>query len=48
MNTAEKIKNTTPIPDESRVKSTIAITRNATPASALPSLCLDMNTVLSG
>jgi hypothetical protein len=42
MKTAEKIKNTTPIPEESWTKSTIATTRNNTPAIALPSLCFDI------
>jgi hypothetical protein len=42
-NTAANTKNTTPMPEESLVKSTIAITRNAMPARALPSACLDMS-----
>src|SRR3954454_3480478 len=42
-NTAAKTRKTTPIPDESRVKSTIAMMKNNTPARALPNACLDMN-----
>ena len=40
--TAAKIKKTVPMPEESLVKSTMAITRNVTPARALPNLCLDI------
>jgi hypothetical protein len=40
--TAAKTKKTTPTPEESRVKSTTAMTRNATPAKALPSACFDI------
>jgi hypothetical protein len=40
--TAANTKKTTPIPESSRVKSTIAIMRNKTPARALPSACLDI------
>lgn len=41
-NTAANTKNTTPMPDESRVKSTMAMMKNNSPARALPSACLDM------
>src|SRR4029453_888709 len=34
-------RKTTPMPDESRVKSTIATMRNTTPARAFPTACLD-------
>ena len=40
--TAANTTKTTPMPDESRVKSTIATIRNKIPAAALPSACLDM------
>src|SRR6266545_2319347 len=39
--TAANTTKTTPIPESSRMKSTIAIMRNKTPARALPSACLD-------
>ena len=41
-NTAANTKNTTPMPDESRVKSTMAMMKNNSPARALPNACLDM------
>jgi hypothetical protein len=41
--TAAKTKKTTPTPEESRVKSNIAMMRNATPARALPIACLDIS-----
>jgi hypothetical protein len=40
--TAANTKKTTPMPEESRVKSTIAIMKNKTPARTLASACLDM------
>ena len=40
--TAANTTKTTPMPEESRVKSTIATIRNKIPAAALPSACLDM------
>ena len=39
--TAPKTKKTTPMPDESRAKSTIATTKNKTPAAMFPKACLD-------
>jgi hypothetical protein len=47
-NTAAKTKNTTPMPEESRVKSTIATMKNKTPARALPSACLDTSEAVTG
>jgi hypothetical protein len=41
--TAANTKKTTPMPESSRVKSTIAMMRNRTPARALPSDCLDIS-----
>src|SRR6478735_12250925 len=41
-NTAAKITNTNPTPDESLTKSTIAMPRNTRPASAFPSACFDI------
>ena len=40
--TAANTTKTTPMPEESRVKSTIATIRNTIPAAALPNACLDM------
>src|SRR4051812_23248165 len=47
MNTAAKTRKTTPMPDASRVKSTMATTRNSTPASAFPTACLDLKFTLT-
>ena len=41
--TAANTKKTAPMPEESRVKSTIATMRNATPARTLPSACFDIS-----
>jgi hypothetical protein len=48
-NTAANTRKTAPIPDESRVKSTMATIRNVIPAKTFPSACLDTeSTLLTG